>query len=493
MKWIVSIFLCIGLADSGRAKPVVVGSKSFTEGRVLAEAMRLKLEDAGFEVEHRKSMGGTFILWQALLSGSIDAYVEYSGTLSEQILKNDHRPTLPELADQLAQTHPEIVLGPVFGFNNGYALVTKKGTVQPATISALKSYPQLRLGFTHEFINREDGWKSLKKFYGLPHEGVRGLEHNIAYISLLGGEIDLMEAYTTDSKLLRDDVEVLDDDRGFFPTYHGLILHRRDMSADAVSVLASFAGMAGARRMQEVNKIAEDSKDDEKAAAHLVQLHTAGPQSPTLDAVLDIGSLTLHHIFLVVCSLMFAILVGVPLGMVASRPGPLSRAIFDGASILQTIPSLALLAMLVPLLGISMWTAILALFLYSLLPIVRNTATGLQTISPAIRDAAEAIGLEPAARFRLVLLPVALPTVLAGIKTSMIINIGTATLAALIGAGGLGEPIVIGLSLNDYRTILSGAIPAAVLAVLSQAGFGWLERRLIPAGIQIEMKKKRYA
>jgi osmoprotectant transport system permease protein len=138
----------------------------------------------------------------------------------------------------------------------------------------------------------------------------------------------------------------------------------------------------------------------------------------------------------------------------------------------------------VPLIGIGVWTAILALFLYSLLPIVRNTATGLQEIPRGVRESAAALGLEPSAQLRIVFVPMAVRTILAGIKTSAVINVGTATLAALIGAGGLGEPIISGLNLVDTATILQGAIPAAVLAILVQVLFEGIDRLVVSKGLK---------
>jgi osmoprotectant transport system permease protein len=186
--------------------------------------------------------------------------------------------------------------------------------------------------------------------------------------------------------------------------------------------------------------------------------------------------------------LLLAIIVGIPLGIRASRPGPISDFILGAIGMIQTIPSLALLALLVPLpfFGISPTTAIFALFLYSLLPIVRNTATGLQEIPTAVRESAAGLGLEPNAQLWKVFLPLASRTILAGIKTSAIIDVGAATVAALIGAGGLGEPIISGLNLNDSKTILEGAIPAALLALLVQFFFDGLERVFIPKGLRLK-------
>ena len=153
--------------------------------------------------------------------------------------------------------------------------------------------------------------------------------------------------------------------------------------------------------------------------------------------------------------------------------------------IIQTVPSLAVLVFMIPLLGIGAPPAMVALFLYSLLPIVRNTYTGLHDIPIQIRESAQALGLPPRACLWLVELPMASRTILAGIKTSAVINIGTATLGALIGAGGYGQPILTGIRLDDVGLILEGAVPAALLALLVQGIFELSERTLVPKGLRL--------
>jgi osmoprotectant transport system permease protein len=240
--------------------------------------------------------------------------------------------------------------------------------------------------------------------------------------------------------------------------------------------------------MIRLNAAAEEAKDY-AAAASLYFGRDSSSEAQSGTVVRRIAGWALRHVQLVVVSLGIAILIGVPLGIRAARPGTLSQLVLGAVGVIYTIPSLALLAMLaaVPLLGISGRTAIFALFLYSLLPIVRNTAAGLRTIPPELRESAAALGLEPRAQLRMVLLPLAMPTILAGIKTSAVINIATATLAALIGVGGLGEPILSGLNLNDPSLILQGAVPAALLALLVQLGFDRVERWLVPRGLRIEL------
>jgi osmoprotectant transport system permease protein len=195
--------------------------------------------------------------------------------------------------------------------------------------------------------------------------------------------------------------------------------------------------------------------------------------------------LTAEHLALVGLSLSAAVVLALPLGILAARRPRLGQAVFAVLGILQTIPSLALLVFLIPLLGIGWKPAILALFLYSLLPIVRNTYTGLHDIPGPLRESAEALGLPPFARLKLVELPLAARSILAGIKTSAVINVGTATLGALIGAGGYGEPILTGIRLNDTASILEGAVPAALLALLVQGLFELAERAVVPRGLRL--------
>jgi len=313
---------------------------------------------------------------------------------------------------------------------------------------------------------------------------VRGIDHALGYAALLEGSIDLKDAYSTDAKIAEHDLTVLEDDLRFFPQYDAVFLHRLDLDARAVTALRRLEGTLDAARMTALNATAERTKDYAQAAA---RYFGDDPGRHRVSAWRNILGWTGRHLALVGISLALAIAFGVPLGIVASRPGALGHFILSTASVIQTIPALALLALLVPVpwLGISASTAVVALFLYSLLPIIRNTATGLQDIPLPLRESAAALGLEPRAQLRKVYLPLASRSILAGIKTSTVINIGSATLAALIGAGGLGEPIISGLNLNDHATILQGAIPAALLALAAQGMFELLDRVCIPRGLRL--------
>jgi osmoprotectant transport system permease protein len=186
----------------------------------------------------------------------------------------------------------------------------------------------------------------------------------------------------------------------------------------------------------------------------------------------------------VLISLSLAVVVSVPLGIVSARNENIGNTVLSIVGVIQTLPSMALLVFMIPLFGLGSLPAIAALFFYSLLPIVRNTYSGLTQIPQATRESAHVIGLDRSARLRLVELPLALPSILSGIKTAAVINVGTATIGALIGAGGYGSPILTGIRLSSISLILQGAIPAAVLAIVVQFGFGWIERRFVSPGLR---------
>jgi osmoprotectant transport system permease protein len=467
------------------SRPAVIGSKRFTESYVLAEIAQGVLERAGIPAEVRQGMGGTIILWQALRQGAVTCYPEYTGTILQEILKDPS----PEGPDQIRSRLGGLGIGMTgeLGFDNTYALVMKRQRARDLgirTIDDLRQFPELAVGLTHEFLERRDGWEPLCARYGLAMRQVRGIDHTLAYRALANGAIDLTDAYSTDAKIAEYDLVTLEDDLHFFPEYQAVFLFRLDAGPQVAAALNRMTGTLNAARMIHLNAEAERTHDYSLAASLYFGGRGAGP-SASLAA--DLVRWTARHLLLVGISLLLSILIGVPLGVWASRPGWVSQLILGGASLIQTIPSLALLALLVsiPLLGISPATAIVALLLYGLLPIVRNTASGIQDIPPPLRETAAALGLEPRAQLVRIFLPMASRSILTGIKTSAVINVGTATLAALIGAGGLGEPILSGLNLNDHATILEGAIPAALLALAVQFGFDLLDRILIPKGLRL--------
>jgi osmoprotectant transport system permease protein len=476
------------LGASGKAEPVLIGSKKFTESYVLAEIAKRVVGKNGTPVEHRQGMGGTIILWQALRTKQIGAYPEYTGTITEEILKLPAGTTAAAMRDELAKSG--VGMTGELGFNNTYALVMRRDVAaekQIRTISDLRNHPDLKFGLTHEFLDRRDGWKPLMETYRLG-QNVIGIDHGLGYEALRKRSIDVKDAYSTDAKIGENDLVVLADDLQFFPQYKAVFLYRLDLPPPVIASLATLEGTIDEKRMIELNSAAERLKNYARAAAlYFGETEANGDASSFESFPHKLWRWTSRHLELAGVSLLLAIAVGVPLGIAASRGGAVGHVILGFASAVQTIPSLALLALLVPIpfFGISPRTAIAALFLYGLLPIVRNTATGLQDIAKPVRESAVALGLESSARLWKIYLPMASRSILGGIKTSAVINIGTATLAALIGAGGLGEPILSGLGLNDHATILQGAIPAAVLALLVQWSFDLLDRLFIPKGLRL--------
>jgi osmoprotectant transport system permease protein len=485
MKTTVVLLTVFTLGLVASAQRIVVGSKKFTESYVLGEIAKTTLQNAGFPVDLRQGMGGTIILWEALQRRDITLYPEYTGTIDEEILKTKQALSSDEMAALLRERG--VGMTKELGFNNTYALVMRRDRAAKLalhTISDLRNRPELIFGLTHEFLDRKDGWAPLSARYGLQMRNVLGIDHALGYAALANGSIDVKDAYSTDARIAENDLIVLDDDLHFFPQYQAIFLYRLEMDPGAVAALEKLAGTLDEKRMTRLNAEAERTKNYAQAAS----VYFGAERSPSMDLAGSIGRWTVRHLELVGASLFLGIIVGIPLGIRASRPGPVSNFILTTTGMIQTIPSLALLALLVPLpfFGISPVTAVFALFLYSLLPIVRNTATGLQDIPTAVRESAAALGLEPRAQLWKVFLPLASRTILAGIKTSAIIDVGTATLAALIGVGGLGEPIISGLNLNDYSTILQGAIPAALLALLVQLLFDGLDRVFVPKGLRLK-------
>jgi osmoprotectant transport system permease protein len=474
------------LALPAGAETVRIGSKRFTESYVLGEILRETAARAGADAVHRQGLGNTGIVFAALRTGEIDVYPEYTGTIAREILKADANLPLDELNRRLAPLG--LGVAAPLGFNNTYALAMREeqaARLGVRTVSDLARHPGLRLGLTQEFLGRADGWPGLKAAYALPFATPTGIDHGLAYDAIAAGRIDVKDVYSTDAKIERYGLRVLADDRGFFPQYDAVLLHRLDLpqrAPGAWRALLALEGGIDARKMIRLNAAAElDGRSFTQAAALFFagDAQAAAPRRGFAELVFgpDFWRLTREHVVLVAVSLLAAALIGIPLGLLAAKVPPVAQVVLAAVGIIQTIPSLALLAFLIAALGrIGTVPALVALFLYALLPIVRNTHAGLAQIPVGLRQAAVALGLSPRDRVLAIELPLALPTILAGVKTSAVINVGTATIAAFIGAGGYGERIVQGLALNDHATLVAGALPAAVLALLVQGVFEAAER-----------------
>ncbi|MCA9674348.1 MAG: ABC transporter permease subunit [Kofleriaceae bacterium] len=470
-----------------------VGSKQFTEGVILGEIVTEVGLAAGARAEHRAQLGGTRILWTALVGGEIDAYVEYTGTIALEILPDAHLPR-GDLAALRAALHARGlgVIGPL-GFQNTYALGMREDRAAALgirTISDLAGHPDLVLGLSSEFLDREDGWPGLAARYALPHGDVRGLVHDLAYRALDAGQIDVTDLYTTDAEIARYHLRVLDDDRGYFPDYDAILVYREAWAAGAPAVVAALQRLVGAispADMIAMNAAARlDGVPEIEVAGGFVRDHlglTARRHSPGLAARL--WARTREHLWLVGLSLVLAIAAALPLGIAAARHRVLGQVVLAAVGVLQTVPSLALLVLMIPLLGIGGAPAVAAMFAYSLLPIVRTTHAGLTGIAPGLLESADVLGLSRRARLWRVELPLASPAILAGIKTAAVLSVGTATIGALVGAGGYGQTILTGIRLDDTRLIMEGALPAAALAIAVQALFEGIERLVVPRGLRL--------
>jgi osmoprotectant transport system permease protein len=475
------------------AQPLHVGSKRFTESYILGEIVRQTAQAAGETTAvHDQGLGNTAIVLNALTSGSIDVYAEYTGTIAKEILKLDSVPSLAELNTRLAPM--KLAVGVPLGFNDTYALAMRGDDARAKGItklSDLKAHPELRLGLTQEFIGRADGWPGLKRAYDLPFDTPRGLDHGLAYEALAGGQVDVIDIYSTDAKIGKYGLTVLADDRGYFPRYDAVLLYRADLPTRFPRTWAALQRLAGRideAAMIRMNAAAElEGKDFATIAADFLAQQPGSAPSPKAGNAAaapggfwdklfapDFGRLTAEHLLLVFVSLAVSIAIGVPLGILAARKPASEGTILSVTGVIQTIPSLALLAVLIPLTGrIGAVPAFIAL----------------AQIPRGMIEAAQSLGLEPGTILRRIELPLGAPTILAGIKTSAVINVGTATIAAFIGAGGYGERIVTGLALNDHAMLLAGAIPAAVLALLIEGAFRVGERLVMPAGLRVGTRR----
>ena len=484
-------------------RPVVVASKPFGESYLLAEMFAQLLEARGLRVDRRPGLGATEIAFGALRTGAIDVYPEYTGTgllaiLGEQPLGSPGA-VFQRVTREFRDRYGVRWLAPL-GFQNSYAIAVRRTTAASlhlATLSDLaRASGTLRAGLTPDFIGRADGLPGIARAYGLHFRDVRALGPAVKYQALAAGQVDVIDGYSTDGLIAKYDLVVLTDDRHFFPPYEAAALVSARLAANdprAIAALGELSGRLDERQMRALNRRVEVDRTPVSVVARdaltSLGLLTATKADAARAAKDDrsfagylngqrsvIARLTGRHIELVAISLIAAILLAVPIGLLLERSAGQAEGVIRAVGVLQTLPGIALLAFMIPLLGIGVIPALVALVLYSLYPIVRNTYTGVRDADPAAVSAARALGMTDRQILRDVRLPLATPVIMAGIRTAAVIDVGTATLAAFIGAGGLGEPIVAGLALSDTRMILSGAIPAALLAIGVDAGLALVER-----------------
>jgi len=481
--------LCSGAAAAA-PEQVLVGSKRFTESYILGEIVARTAARAGADAVHRPGLGNTAVVLEALKVGAIDVYPEYLGTLQKEILQLPDGATEAQMRRALGERG--LAYGVPLGFSNGYALATTAERARALSLRSLgdlRAHPDLGIALSQEFLGRADGWPGLAARYALPQRPA-GIDHGVAYEALASGRIAVTDIYTTDAKIAELGLAVLRDDAGYFPRYDAVLLYRADLPERAPAAWRAIGELTGRIDTDRMIAMNGDAELRGRPFTTIAEAFVAGDAPAAVASARaglwarltgpDLARLTREHVGLVAASVAIAVLLGVPLGAVAASRRRLGQGIFAVAGVLQTIPSLALLAVLIPLLGrIGAVPAVVALSLYAVLPIVRNTATGLLEVPEGLKLAGTALGMTRLQRWRLVDVPLAAPVMLAGIKTATVLTVGTATIAAFIGAGGYGERIVQGLALNDSAALWAGAIPSAVLALLTQGLFELAERWLV--------------
>ncbi|MGQ0764800.1 MAG: glycine betaine ABC transporter substrate-binding protein [Gemmatimonadota bacterium] len=492
-----------------------MASKPFAESFLLGEMFAQLLEARGYAIDRRHGLGATELAFGALKSGVIDVYPEYTGTGLLVILgdsvSGSGADVFAQVATAFAEQHRVRWLPPL-GFENTYAIAVRPRLSDSLGLRSLSDLvregPRLVAGFTPDFVGRSDGLAGLRRAHGLELREVRALSPAVKYQALATGAVDVVDGYSTDGQIERLGLRVLDDDLGFFPPYDAAALISERLVREepaAVTALSELSGRIGVDRMRRWNARVEGGGGSgtggggEPIAAvaadalrelRLVSRDTAAVRGESVEGGRPLvellwrersvlASRTWRHLLLAGGSLVLACLVAIPLGLFLERRQGAEK-VLGMLGVVQTIPGIALLAFMLPVLGIGVLPAMVALFLYSLYPIVRNTWTGVRHVDPGAVDAARAVGMTPRQLLRHVRLPLAAPVIMAGVRTAAVLNIGTATLAAFIGAGGLGDPIVSGLALADSAMVLSGAIPAALLAVIVDWVLGRLQRKLTP-------------
>ncbi len=491
------LMLVVLLCQSARGAStrVTVGSKIFPESVILSQMAVQLMQAERVDAVAGPPMNGTDVLWQALRHGDVDVYPEYSGTILQQIFAGRAVHGKEQIRAALATEG--IGMTESLGFNDTYAIGMAEATAVRLGVSSLtdlRKRPDLAIGFSNEFLNRPDGWPGLRAAYALPQTRVSGMAHDLAYRALLAGSIDATDLYSTDAEIVQNHLRVLKDDRNFFPEYQAVYLYRLDLQTRAptcLDVLRRLEGRIDEPSMRGLNARVKIDRVPEAdvAGAFLHDQFGLLPQKASKSILWQLLPLTGEHLLLVGISLAAALVVAIPLGVVAAEVPRIGHVVLAVVAVIYTIPSLALLVFMIPLLGVGGPPAVVALFLYSLMPIVRNTHAGIRGIPPALRESAEVLGLSRWARLRTVEIPMALPSILAGIKTAAVLNVGTATLGALVGAGGYGQPIFTGVTLGNTKLIMLGAVPAAVMALLFQGAFDLLEPSVVPRGLRLQRQR----
>ncbi len=495
----IALLALVAIALTATAAPpgtIRVGSKNFTEQEILGELVAQLLERrTDLRVERKLGLIGTNVCHDALVGGELDVYVEYTGTGLVNILGGEPRGSGADVAFTVAREYRErfgLDWLPPIGFENTYAIAVRRDVADRLgwrTASDIVPIADtLRIGMAQEFAERQDGLPGFLETYGIDRfADTIDLDPGLMY-DAVGGEaaqVDLIFGFSTDGRIQTYDLSVLEDDRNFFPPYdaapvlRGDTLRQYPQIADALALLAgtidaaemgrmNYAVDVERRRPADVAREWIDARLGQSGATEIVERADPGLIEMFVSRRAEITSELVQHIWLTTVGVGIALVIGIPVGIAIQRTPALRAPALAVTEVLQTIPSLAMLAFLFviyQLLGDV--PAITALVLYALLPIVLNTFTGINEVPPQLVEAARGLGMSSWQRLRMVEIPLALPMIIAGVRTATVLTIGIATLATFIGAGGLGVFIARGLARGDARLPLLGALPAAVLAVLA--------------------------
>jgi osmoprotectant transport system permease protein len=467
---IISLAL-VAVAMADQPHPARIGSKIFTEGYILSEILAVQLESHHFPVERMMGLGATGITEEAMKNKKIDLIVDYTGSITQAFFKSKEKISTQEIRDRLKPLG--FTISEPLGFNNTYALAVRAAWSEKnkiKTFSQLATLPVVRAAFTSEFTSRPENWPGLKAQYNFKNFDVHEMDHQLAYESVRSDKADVVEAYSTDAKLKEFGLISLEDDQHFFPNYDAVIMTHLDWveaNPEAWKTLQELVGKIPASTMIELNSQVDLEKKSfyDVASGFLGVTSTTSKNWPWLRELKDS---TLEHLTLVLVPVFFALLIGVPLSFFAYKFPRSHSAIGALASIFQTIPALAFLTLLVPLVGIGTVPALTVLFLYAILPIFLSGYQGFASIPEITHLSCQTLGLHGFFKLRKIEFPMAQPAIWAGLQTSLITTVASATLAALIGAGGYGKKIIAGLAVNDMRIVLMGAIPSAVMALIFQ-------------------------
>jgi osmoprotectant transport system permease protein len=507
------ILLCMISMPAWASDTIVVGSKNFMESRLLAEMFAQLIEArTQLTVKRRLGLAGTQVCFEALKTGGIDLYPEYTGTGLVTLLgeppMSDRTAVLNRVRTEFLQRWNIWWLAPL-GFENSYALALRRDQAQALGLQTISDLipigSTLKAGFGYEFIERADGLPGLQQQYGFRFQHIVGMQETLKYQATANGDVDVLDVYTTDGRLSVYDFLVLEDDQHFFPPYDATALIRGDtleQYPELASVLSLLTNALTPERMRIWNLLVQEQGQPVPQVARemLLDLHLLLDPKPlpsssqqrssqslfvymwNMRATLAVR--TVEHLGLAGLGLLLGIALAIPVGLILERWRKGAETMIRIVGMSQTIPSIALLAFMIPLFGVGTFPAIMALWIYSLFPILRNTFTGVRDAAPNVVETGRALGMTEWQILKAVRLPLAAPTIMAGIRTSAIWTLGTTTLAAFIGAGGLGVPIVAGLQLADVNVILSGALPATMLALAVDALLAWVEHGVKPRGLE---------